>query len=121
MVEAELFSVATSLRARLIRLTPDGCLPCAGWVEGSVVEIGGDGVRIVTAEEFEVGDLVCLAFLVPDTEEEMRLYGRVMAASSGVGSTDLRATFIGIAESERGAILRYAYREQIRAATDAGA
>jgi Tfp pilus assembly protein PilZ len=115
-VEGELFSVATTLRARLIRLTADGRLPCAGWVEGNVVEIGGDGVRIVTAEEFAVGDLVCLAFLIPDTEEEMRLYGRVVIASTGVEATDLRAAFIGIAESERGAILRYAYRQQIQAA-----
>jgi len=115
-----LFSVATDLRVRLIRLTPEGCLPCAGWIEGRLVEIGGDGATIAASEQFQEGDLVCIALLVPDTDEELRLYGRVAGALRSERATEVRASFIGIAEGERSAILRYAYRLQIKAAVEAG-
>jgi Tfp pilus assembly protein PilZ len=114
----QLFSIAASLPVRLIRLTADGRLPCATWVEADITRIGGGDVMVVAAEEFAVGDLVCMSFLIPDTDEEMRLYARVVEVSGTGETTDLRTVFIGISERERGALLRYAYRQQIRAAME---
>ncbi len=115
----QLFSMSTTICVRIIRLTSDGYMPQMTWMEGQVVEIGGSGARIVTTEEFETGDLACVAFLMPDTQEEMRLYARVVEVLREPGLTHLRTTFIGISEKERGALLRHAYRQQIRAAMEA--
>jgi len=116
--DSELFSMTTTICGRLIRLTADGHLPEMMVMEGEILEIGGSGAKIVTTEVFETGDLVCLTFMIPDTQEEMRLYGRVVLASRVPDVTHLRTTFIGISEKERGALLRYAYRQQIRAAME---
>jgi hypothetical protein len=115
---SELFSMTTTICGRLIRLTADGHLPEMMVMEGEIVEIGGSGAKIITTEEFETGDLVCLTFLIPDNQEEMRLYGRVVGVSRVIDVNHLCTTFIGISEKERGALLRYAYRQQIRAAME---
>lgn len=94
------------------------CQSPDGWVPARMIEIGGGGARIRVEAELTTGDVLAVRFGLPDTDAEMRLYGRVVNVTSGVGS-GLCVKFVGISEKQRKFILQYAFREQIRAAKKA--
>jgi hypothetical protein len=64
----------------------------------------------------EIGDSLCVRFDVPDTDERLRLYARVVNVMTATEGRHLCVKFVDLSEHERGTLLRYAFREQIRRA-----
>jgi hypothetical protein len=80
-----------------------------------MIEIGGGGARIHVAAGLETGDVLAVRFALPDTNDEMKLYGRIVNTTRD-GQSLLCLKFVGISEDQRRTILQYAFREQIRIA-----
>jgi c-di-GMP-binding flagellar brake protein YcgR len=86
-----------------------------GWVRGLMIEIGGGGARIRVSADLVVGEVLAVRFDMPDTDAEIRLYGRIVDVTDD-GANGLCEKFVGISEDQRKTILQYAFREQIRRA-----
>jgi hypothetical protein len=123
--QREFLRIPTAIKVELVCLNQEGQIPSGIWTEAEMWEIGGGGAKIVAAIDLSVGDAICLRFTIPDTGEDMKLYGRVVGVvdrdSSGKQYKYTRIAcikFVGFSESERSKILTYAFREQIRLAKE---
>jgi hypothetical protein len=116
--QREFLRLRTSLPVRLMYLPKDGRVPDTEWAAGTMSEIGGGGARIQAYMEMEVDDALTIRFVIPDTEHELKLYARVVNATRIDFGTAVNVKFVGLSDEDRGAILRYAFREQIRRAKD---
>jgi Tfp pilus assembly protein PilZ len=116
--QREFLRVPTSIPISVICLTKDGTIPEGTWVKGEMPQIGGGGARIETPVDMTVGDVVCLKFRFPDTEDEMKLYARVVGVPDRTESGAACVKFVGMSESERGRVLRFLFKEQIRNAKE---
>jgi c-di-GMP-binding flagellar brake protein YcgR len=112
----EFMRITTSIAVHMICLPKDGRVPDGAWVEGEMLEIGGGGARIEAPVDLESGDVLCIRFTLPDTEHEVRVYGRVVNTSGSGRIRQLCVKFVKMSQGERRMILQYAFREQIRRA-----
>ena len=121
----EFLRIPTAIEVEITCLNREGQIPGGIWTDAEMWEIGGGGAKIVAAIDLSVHDAVCLRFTIPDTGEDMKLYGRVVGVidrdSSGKRYKYTKIAgikFVGFSESDRGKILTYAFREQIRLAKE---
>lgn len=118
MAEKDGFNKREFLRIRLavpiefIHISRDGSVPEGTWASSEMVEIGGGGARILSHGSIEEGDVLCLRFAIPDTLEQIKAYARVVGICGD--SEEICIKFVELSERDRGKILRYAFREQIR-------
>jgi c-di-GMP-binding flagellar brake protein YcgR len=121
----EFLRIPTALRVEMVCLNQEGRISDDLWTDAEMWEIGGGGAKIVASVDVSVNDSICLRFTIPDTDEEMKVYGRVV----GVVDRDRSGTpykytkiacvkFVGFSEADRGKVLSYAFREQIRRARE---
>jgi hypothetical protein len=121
----EFLRIPTAIKVEMVRLGREGQMADDLWTEAEMWEIGGGGAKIVAPIEISVNDSICIRFTIPDTDEEMKLYGRVV----GVVDKDRSGTpykytkiacikFVGFSENDRGKVLTFAFREQIRRARE---
>ena len=121
----EFLRIPTAIRVEMVCLNPEGKVSEDLWTEAEMWEIGGGGAKIVASVDVSVDDSICLRFTIPDTEEDMKIYGRVV----GVVDKDRSGNpykytkiacvkFVGFSESDRGKVLTFAFREQIRRARE---
>ncbi len=108
----EFLRIRLSLPVEFIHISRDGSVPEGEWTRSSMVEIGGGGARLEAHSLIEEGDVLCLRFAIPDTLEEIRAYARVVSRCEG--GKEVCIKFVELSEVQRGKILRYAFREQIR-------
>ena len=116
--QREFLRLSTSIPVQLICLPKDGRVPDAKWAEGRMTEIGGGGARIEADFEVEVDDALAVRFMIPDTESYLKLYARAVNTIRIGAGTLVNIKFVGLSEEDRGAVSRYAFREQIRRAKD---
>jgi c-di-GMP-binding flagellar brake protein YcgR len=116
--QREFLRVRTSIPINVVCLTKDGKVPEGIWVRGKISEIGGGGARIEAPVDMAVDDAVCIKFRLLDTEDEMRLYARIVAVLESTEGSAACIKFVGISENERGRVLRFLFREQIRRIKD---
>jgi c-di-GMP-binding flagellar brake protein YcgR len=114
--QREFLRLAISIPVRFMCLPKDGRVPDGRWVAGRMIEIGGGGAAVEGGADADVDDTLSVRFVIPDTEKDLKLYARVVNAVSSEGITRMNIKFVGLSEDDRGAILRYAFREQIRRA-----
>jgi len=114
--QREITRVACDIPVEAVCVTREGLAVTDDWTAARIVDLGSGGVGIQGALGAGVGDVVCLRFTMPDTEEWMTLYGRVVAAFDG--STSVK--FVGLSHEEAARLLRYTFRQQIRLAKHAG-
>jgi hypothetical protein len=74
----EFLRIPTAIRVEMVCLDQDGRIPGDLWAEAEMWEIGGGGAKIVAPFEVSVDDSICLRFAIPDTEEDMKIYGRIV-------------------------------------------
>ena len=108
----EFLRLRLDLPVELIRIAREGSVPEGTWTEGQMVEIGGGGAALLSPIEIRQGDVLCMRFAIPDTLEEIKAYARVVDVCKV--SQEVCVKFVELSEIERGKILRYAFREQIR-------
>jgi hypothetical protein len=121
----EFLRIPTAIRVEMVCLDQDGRIPGDLWAEAEMWEIGGGGAKIVAPFEVSVDDSICLRFAIPDTEEDMKIYGRIVGVMDRDRSgKEFKYTkiacvkFVGFSESDRAKVLTYAFREQIRRARE---
>ena len=121
----EFMRIPTAIRVEIVCLNKDGQISDHLWTEAEMWEIGGGGAKIVAPIELSVHDSICLRFTIPDTDEDMKIYGRVVGVMdrdrSGQEFKYTRIAcvkFVGFSEADRGKVLTYAFREQIRRARE---
>jgi len=121
----EFLRIPTALRVEIVCLGKDGRISDDLWTEAEMWEIGGGGAKIVAPVELSVDDSICIRFTIPDTDEDMKVYGRVVGVMdrdrSGHEFKYTRIAcvkFVGFSEADRGKVLTYAFREQIRRARE---
>jgi Flagellar Assembly Protein A beta solenoid domain/PilZ domain len=110
--EREAVRVKCSISAEAVCVTRDGLAITEDWTTGRLTSLCSGGACFEAAIGAADGDVVCLRFSMPDTEEQMNLYGRVVNASGGAVSIK----FVGLSLEESAKLLRYAFRQQIRIA-----
>jgi hypothetical protein len=123
--QREFIRIPTALPVEIVCLGHEGQIPEGLWVEAEMWEIGGGGAKVVAPVAVSVNDSICLRFRIPDTGEEMKIYGRVVGVvdrdRSGKEYKYTRIAcvkFVGFSESDRGKVLTFAFREQIRRARE---
>jgi hypothetical protein len=121
----EFLRIPAAIRVEMVCLNHEGQIPEDLWTEAEMWEIGGGGAKIVAPIEISVDDSICIRFVIPDTDEEMKVYGRVVGLVDKDRSghpykyTKIACVkFVGFSESDRGKVLTYAFREQIRRARE---
>jgi c-di-GMP-binding flagellar brake protein YcgR len=121
----EFLRIPTAIRVEIVCLNKDGRISDDLWTEAEMWEIGGGGAKIVAPVDLSVHDSICLRFTIPDTEEDMKIYGRVVGVMDRDRSgREFKYTriacvkFVGFSEADRGKVLTYAFREQIRRARE---
>lgn len=121
----EFLRIPTAIRVEMVCLTKEGQISDDLWTEAEMWEIGGGGAKIVAPVEISVDDSICLRFTIPDTDEAMKIYGRVVGVMDRDRSgKEFKYTkiacvkFVGFSEADRGKVLTYAFREQIRRARE---
>jgi c-di-GMP-binding flagellar brake protein YcgR len=121
----EFLRIPTALKVEMVCLNQEGRISDDLWTDAEMWEIGGGGAKIVASVEVSVNDSICLRFTIPDTDEEMKVYGRVVSVVDRDRSgTPYKYTkiacvkFVGFSETDRGKVLSYAFREQIRRARE---
>jgi hypothetical protein len=115
LVQREFVRVPVAIPIEVRCPSKNLCNSPEGWVTGQMIEIGGGGARISVGAGLEMGDVLAVRFRLPDTRNEMKLYGRIVNVTSDVQCL-LCLKFVGISEDQRRTILQYAFREQIRIA-----
>jgi hypothetical protein len=121
----EFLRIPTATKVQMVILNAEGRISDDLWTDAEMWEIGGGGAKIVAPVDISIDDSICLRFTLPDTEEEMKVYGRVV----GVVDKDRSGhpykytkiaciKFVGFSESDRGKVLSYAFREQIKRARE---
>jgi len=108
----EFLRLKLDLPVDLRRICREGAVPERDWLSGQMVEIGGGGARLLCPVELGQGDVLCIRFTIPDTHEMIKAYARVVGMCGG--DDGICVKFVELSETERGMILRYAFREQIR-------
>jgi hypothetical protein len=121
----EFLRIPTSIRVEMVCLKDEGHMSDDLWIEAEMWEIGGGGAKIVAPVDLSVEDSICLRFAIPDTEEDLKIYGRVVGIMDRDRSgKEFKYTkiacikFVGFSEADRGKVLTYAFREQIRRARE---
>ncbi len=121
----EFLRIPAAIRVEMVCLNHEGHISDDLWTEAEMWEIGGGGAKIVAPIEVSMDDSICLRFTIPDTDEDMKIYGRVVGVvdkdSSGNPYKYTKIAcikFVGFSESDRGKVLTYAFREQIRRARE---
>jgi c-di-GMP-binding flagellar brake protein YcgR len=121
----EFIRIPTAIRVEIVCLNQEGQVTEDLWTEAEMWEIGGGGAKIVAQVDVAVDDSICLRFTIPDTDEAMKIYGRVVGVvdkdSSGTAYKYTKIAcvkFVGLSEGDRGKVLTYAFREQIRRARE---
>lgn len=109
--ERQFFRIQVDLPVTLMRISRSGDVPDGTWIDGQVTEIGAGGLRIQVDEPIDIGDILCLKLIIPDTFEETKSYARVVGKTRG---GEICAKFVGLSESQRKKIIQYGFREQIR-------
>ena len=110
--QREVVRVACSIPVEVVCVTRDGLAITDAWTAGRIISLGSKGVGAQVAIDAAEGDIVCLRFALPDSEEQMNPYGRVVGASDG----RISVKFVGLSLEESAKLLRYAFRQQIRLA-----
>jgi hypothetical protein len=121
----EFLRIPMATKIEMVCLDCEGHVPDDLWTEAEMWEIGGGGAKIVAPVDVSVDDSICLRFTIPDTGEAIRVCGRVVGVvdkdSSGNAFKYTKIAcvkFVGFSESDRGKVLTYAFREQIRRARE---
>jgi hypothetical protein len=121
----EFLRIPTALKVEAVCLNHEGRIPDDLWTEAEMWEIGGGGAKIVAPIEIHVDDSICIRFTIPDTEEEMKVYGRVVAVldkdryGNAYKYTKIACIkFVGFTESDRTKVMSYAFREQMKRARE---
>lgn len=121
----EFLRIPTAIRVEMVCLNHEGQISDELWTEAEMWEIGGGGAKIVAPVDISPDDSICIRFTVPDTDEEMKIYGRVVAVvdkdSSGKAYKYTKIAcikFVGLSENDRGKVVTFAFREQIRRARE---
>lgn len=108
--QREAVRVKCDIRAEVVCVTCEGQAITDDWTTGRIVSLCSGGAGLEAPIGATAGDILCLRFGMPDTEEQMNLYGRVVSASGqGIG-----VKFVGLSLEESAKLLRYAFRQQIR-------
>jgi hypothetical protein len=121
----EFLRIPTSIKVEMVCLRGQDKISEDLWVEAEMWEIGGGGAKIVAPVELSVDDSICLRFTIPDTEDDLKIYGQVVGIMDKDRSgQEFKYTkiacikFVGFSEADRGKVLTYAFREQIRRARE---
>jgi c-di-GMP-binding flagellar brake protein YcgR len=121
----EFLRIPTAIPVEVVCLGKDGHISEDLWTKAEMWEIGGGGAKIVAPVDLTVNDSICLRFAIPDTDENLKIYGRVVGVMdrdrSGQEFKYTRIAcvkFVGFSEADRGKVLTYAFREQIRRARE---
>jgi hypothetical protein len=110
--QREAVRVTCSIAAEAVCVTREGLAITDDWTKGRITSLCSGGAGLAVAIGAAVGDVLCVRFSMPDTEEQMNLYGRVVNVSDGAVSVK----FVGLSLEESAKLLRYAFRQQIRIA-----
>ena len=84
---------------------------------GDAVDLSGGGVRVATKSDLNAGQTVTLRFMLPESEREIMIRGRVVLSFFD-GSKQLFAhgvAFTQIAQNDQAAIVEYIHELQQRA------
>ncbi len=121
----EFLRIPTAIKVEIVCLDREGHIADDLWTEAEMWEIGGGGAKIVAPIDVSVDDSICLRFTIPDTDEDMKIYGRVVGVvdkdSSGIAYKYTKIAcikFVGLSESDRGKVMTYVFREQMRQARE---
>ena len=121
----EFLRIPTAIRVEMVCLSKEGHIADDLWTEAEMWEIGGGGAKIVAPVDLSVDDSICIRFTIPDTDEEMKIYGQVVGIMDRDRSgREFKYTriacvkFVGFSEADRGKVLTYAFREQMRRARE---
>lgn len=114
--QREFVRIATAIPVEVVGVAGDGIMPQRQWLGAEMTEIGGGGAKIEARLDLAKGDVLSIRFTFPDTENAMKVYARVVDAVERGGKRVMCVKFVGLSEEERGSILRFAFREQIRRA-----
>jgi len=121
----EFIRIPTDIKAEMVCVSQEGRISEDLWGEVEMWEIGGGGVKIVAETDLSVDDSICLRFTIPDTDEQIKVYGRIVEVVDKDGSGNkfkytriACVKFVGLSEADRGRVLTYAFREQIRRARE---
>lgn len=109
--ERQYFRIQVDLPVTLMRISKSGDVPEGIWIDAQVTEIGAGGLRVRVDEPIDIGDILCLKLMIPDTFEETKSYARVVGKTR---SGEICTKFVGLSESQRKKIIQYGFREQIR-------
>jgi len=110
--QREAVRVKCSIPAEAVCVTRDGLAITDDWTKGRITSLCSGGARLELGVGAAAGDVLCVRFSMPDTEERMNLYGRVVSVAEGV----VCIKFVGLSLEESAKLLRYAFRQQIRIA-----
>ena len=112
----EFVRIPIAIPVEVVGVAGDGMMPHRQWLAAEMTEIGGGGAKIEACLDLDQGDVLSIRFTFPDTEKAMKVYARVVDAAERGGKRLMCVKFVGLSEEERGSILRFAFREQIRRA-----
>jgi hypothetical protein len=104
--------VKCNIPVEVVCVTRDGLAIAGDWTSGRITRLCSKGAGLEIPIDAAESDVVCLRFSVPDTEERMNPYGRVV----GTSGEQVSVKFVGLTLEESAKLLRYAFREQIRLA-----
>lgn len=109
--ERKFFRIPVEIPVSLMRVSRSGAVPDGIWIEAEVTEMGAGGLRLRVDEAIEIGDILFLNLVIPDTLEQTKSYARVVGRTR---NGEICAKFVGISESQRNKLIQYGFREQIR-------
>jgi c-di-GMP-binding flagellar brake protein YcgR len=110
--QREFMRIPVSIEAEVIVVSPDGTPDPELWAANRILEIGGGGLRLEEARGARMGSVLSIRFALPDSGENLKVYGRVV----DTGESGVSVKFVGMSQAEQAALIRFCFREQIRGA-----
>jgi c-di-GMP-binding flagellar brake protein YcgR len=119
-VRREFFRIDVSIPIEIVCMDGDGRIAHNSWLPATVVELGGGGARLAVPFIVATGDSLCMRFSIPDTEDKVEVYARVVELFEDDGTHLACVKFVGLTDDQQKLLISFTYREQLRAGQDAG-